>query len=175
MGVYQHGRYAALSHICKVKQFFRGGSGLIVGRLKIIYEVIKCPSALLVFFVRILKLLQPFLLLIRSLIDFKRDHLVRRPSSACKLTQAFAPRRTMARFNPFLSTLVLLFSAFLSLASAWDISNENDREGCQAYSQNPLEGCGQERTVFVDVVSPQSKFKTVQSGKTHPNRIPTCN
>lgn len=40
MGVSQHGRYAALSHICKVKQFFRGGPGLIVGRLKIIYEVI---------------------------------------------------------------------------------------------------------------------------------------
>jgi hypothetical protein len=79
----------------------------------------------------------------------------------------------MARFNPFLSTLVLLFAAFLSLASAWDINNENDRERCQAYSQNPLEGCDQERTVFVDVVSPQSKFKTVQSGKTHRNRKPT--
>jgi hypothetical protein len=79
----------------------------------------------------------------------------------------------MARFSPFLSTLVLLLAAFLSLASAWDISNENDREGCQAYSRNPLEGCDQERTVFVDVVSPQAKFKTVQSGKTHPDRIPT--
>jgi hypothetical protein len=98
---------------------------------------------------------------------------VRIPSSACKLKQSSAPRRTMARSNPFLSTLVLLISALLSLASAWDIGNENDREGCQAYSKNPLEGCDQQRTVFVDVVSPQSKFKTVQSGKTHHERMPT--
>jgi hypothetical protein len=36
-------------HICKVKQFFRGGSGLIVVRLKIIYEVIM-PFQLFWFF-----------------------------------------------------------------------------------------------------------------------------
>jgi hypothetical protein len=90
-------------------------------------------------------------------------------SSACKLNLYLASRRTMARFSPFLSTLVLLLAGFLSLASAWDISNENDREGCQAYSKNPLDGCDQERTVFVDAVSPQSKFKTVQSGKTSPH------
>ena len=54
-------------------------------------------------------------------------------------------------------------AAALSLASAWDISNVNDRRACQSHSQNPLEGCDHERTVFVDVGG-NSKFKTVQSG-----------
>ena len=53
--------------------------------------------------------------------------------------------------------------AALSLASAWDIRNVNDRHACQSHSQDPLEGCDRERTVFVGV-GPNSKFKTVQSG-----------
>lgn len=53
-------------------------------------------------------------------------------------------------------------AAALSLASAWDISNVNDRRACQSHSQNPLEGCDHEKTVFVDVGG-NSKFKTVQS------------
>ena len=64
-----------------------------------------------------------------------------------------------------IQALLLFFAAFLSFVSAWDISNQNDRHGCQGYSQDPLEGCDRERTVFVDVVSPESKYKTVQSGR----------
>ena len=70
----------------------------------------------------------------------------------------------MAR-NFSIQALLLLLAALLSFVSAWDINNHNDRHGCQGYSQDPLEGCDRERTVFVDVVSPESKYKTVQSGK----------
>jgi hypothetical protein len=70
----------------------------------------------------------------------------------------------MAR-NFSIQALLLLLAALLSFVSAWDIKNYNDRHGCQGYSQDPLEGCDRERTVFVDVVSPESKYKTVQSGK----------
>lgn len=62
-----------------------------------------------------------------------------------------------------LSYLLLFIAALLSVVSAWDIGNENDRHGCQAYSQNPLDGCDQSKTLFVGVGS-KSKFKTVQSG-----------
>ncbi|KAE9370449.1 carbohydrate esterase family 8 protein [Stipitochalara longipes BDJ] len=68
----------------------------------------------------------------------------------------------MAR-NLSFQALVLLFATFLSFVSGWDIGNQNDRHGCQAYSSDPLQGCDRERTVFVDIVSSQSKFKTVQS------------
>ena len=67
--------------------------------------------------------------------------------------------------NLSLQALVVLFAAFISFVAGWDIGNQNDRHGCQAYSSDPLHGCDRERTVFVDVVSSQSKFKTVQSGK----------
>ena len=60
--------------------------------------------------------------------------------------------------------LLPFLAAALSLVSAWDIGNPNERHACQSYSGNPLEGCDQERTVFVDVGG-DSKFKTVQSGK----------
>lgn len=56
-----------------------------------------------------------------------------------------------------------LLAATLSLASAWDISNANDRHACQLHSRNPLQGCDHQRTVFVDVGG-NSKFQTVQSG-----------
>lgn len=66
--------------------------------------------------------------------------------------------------NVSFQALVLFFAVFLSFVSGWDISNQNDRHGCQAYSQDPLEGCDRERTVYVDVVSAESRYKTVQSG-----------
>ncbi|CZR57172.1 related to pectinesterase [Phialocephala subalpina] len=69
----------------------------------------------------------------------------------------------MARSLSSLQTLVLLFAVFLSLVSAWDISNDNDRHSCQAYSRDPLQGCDEQKTVFVDLVSSSSKYKTVQS------------
>lgn len=62
-------------------------------------------------------------------------------------------------------TLVVLLTAFLSLVSAWDISNDNDRCECQAYSKNPLDGCDKTKTVYVDPVPGKGKFTTVQSGK----------
>ncbi len=68
-----------------------------------------------------------------------------------------------------IQALLLFLTTLLSFVSAWDINNHNDRHDCQGYSQDPLEGCDRERTVFVDVVSPESKYKTVQSGK-NPNR-----
>jgi hypothetical protein len=71
----------------------------------------------------------------------------------------------MARILRFVQTLVLFFVATFSLVSAWDIGNENDRHGCQAYSKNPLDGCDQKRTLFVDLVSSSAKYKTVQSGR----------
>ena len=64
-----------------------------------------------------------------------------------------------------IKALLLFFTAILSFVSAWDINSQNDRHGCQGYSQDPLEGCDRERTIFVDVVSSESKYKTVQSGK----------
>ncbi len=66
-----------------------------------------------------------------------------------------------------LQALILLFVALLSLVSGWDVDNQNDRHGCQAYSEDPIDGCDRERTLFVDVVSSTSKYKTVQSGKTY--------
>jgi hypothetical protein len=59
---------------------------------------------------------------------------------------------------------IVVFAALFSLVWSWDIGNENDRHGCQAYSKNPLDGCDQKKTLFVDAVSNKSKFKTVQSG-----------
>jgi hypothetical protein len=67
-----------------------------------------------------------------------------------------------------LQALLLFIASFLSFTSAWDINDQNDRHGCQAYSRDPLEGCDRERTVYVDVVSSNSKYKTVQSGKHFP-------
>jgi hypothetical protein len=61
---------------------------------------------------------------------------------------------------------LLFLATALSLVSAWDISNANDRHACQLHSKNPLEGCDQGRTVFVDTVGVNSKFQTVQSGNT---------
>jgi len=61
----------------------------------------------------------------------------------------------MARFS-----LVAVVALCLSFVTAWDISNENDRHGCQSYSKNPLEGCDSTKTVLVGKTS---KFKTVQS------------
>ncbi|KAF4626626.1 hypothetical protein G7Y89_g11534 [Cudoniella acicularis] len=69
----------------------------------------------------------------------------------------------MARNGFSLQSLVILFLSLLSFASGWDIGNKNDRHACQASSRNPLDGCDQQRTVFVDVVSVNSKFTTVQS------------
>jgi hypothetical protein len=62
----------------------------------------------------------------------------------------------MARFS-----LALLLGALLSFVAAWDISDEDDRCGCQAYSKRPLDGCDRSKTIFV---GRNSKFKTVQSG-----------
>jgi hypothetical protein len=70
----------------------------------------------------------------------------------------------MAR-NFSIQAMLLLLAALSSFVSAWYINNENDRHGCQGYSKDPLEGRDRERTVFVDFVSPESKYKTVQSGK----------
>jgi hypothetical protein len=67
--------------------------------------------------------------------------------------------------NVSFQALFLLLATFLSFVSGWDINNQNDRHACQAYSQDPLNGCDRERTVYVDVVSSESKYKTVQSGK----------
>jgi hypothetical protein len=75
--------------------------------------------------------------------------------------EVLAPVVTMGKFS--LNYLLLFVAALLSFASAWDISNENDRHGCQSYSQNPLDGCDQSKTSFVGV-SGKLKFKTVQSG-----------
>jgi hypothetical protein len=69
----------------------------------------------------------------------------------------------MAR-STSLQALVFFLAALLSLVSGWDIGNQNDRHGCQAYSRDPMDGCDKERTVFVDFVSSTSKYKTVQSG-----------
>ncbi|KAH6680265.1 carbohydrate esterase family 8 protein [Halenospora varia] len=60
-------------------------------------------------------------------------------------------------------SLIFLLITYVSLAAGWDISNKNDRHSCQARSRNPLDGCDSKKTVFVDVVSSTSKFKTVQS------------
>ena len=57
--------------------------------------------------------------------------------------------------------LAVLLVAFLSFVAAWDISNADDRCGCQAHSRDPLEGCDSSKTVFV---GKDSRFKTVQSG-----------
>lgn len=62
-------------------------------------------------------------------------------------------------------TFVVLLTAFFTLVSAWDIGNDNDRCGCQAYSKNPLHGCDKTKTVYVDPVPGKGKFTTVQSGK----------
>ena len=64
--------------------------------------------------------------------------------------------------------LLLFLATFLSLVSGWDINSQNDRHSCQAHSRDPLEGCDRKRTVYVDVVSSDSKYKTVQSGKLLP-------
>jgi hypothetical protein len=73
----------------------------------------------------------------------------------------------MAHSTSF-QALVFFLATFLSLVSGWDIGNQNDRHGCQSYSRNPVDGCDKERTVFVDLVSSTSKYKTVQSGIPHP-------
>ncbi len=52
----------------------------------------------------------------------------------------------------------------LTVVSAWEIGNPKDRHGCQAPTRNPLDGCDRKRTLYVDAVSNNSKFKTVQSG-----------
>ena len=67
--------------------------------------------------------------------------------------------------NFFPRPLLILITFLLPIALAWDISNENDRHGCQAPSRNPLEGCDLQRTIYVDRVSNSSRFKTVQSGR----------
>lgn len=66
-------------------------------------------------------------------------------------------------------TLVVLLATFLSVVSAWNIGNDDDRCGCQGYSRNPLEGCDKTKTVYVDPVPGRGKFTTVQSGKTSSN------
>jgi hypothetical protein len=52
----------------------------------------------------------------------------------------------------------------LPFASGWDIARDLDRHLCQSHSRNPLNGCDPEKTVLVDSVSRDSKYKTVQSG-----------
>ena len=68
----------------------------------------------------------------------------------------------MVRLN---SVLGLLLVAFFSVASAWDINDENDRQSCQSYSKNPLDGCHETNSIFVDIVGGKSKYQTVQSGR----------
>lgn len=63
------------------------------------------------------------------------------------------------------TSLVCLLAVLLGLVSAWDISNENDRHACQAYSRNPLDGCDRSKTLVVDPTNNRTGFKTVQSGK----------
>jgi hypothetical protein len=58
-----------------------------------------------------------------------------------------------------------ILATFLSFVAGWDISNDNDRCGCQAYSKNPLQGCDKTKTVYVDPVPGKAKFSTVQSGE----------
>jgi hypothetical protein len=58
----------------------------------------------------------------------------------------------------------VLFLSLISLVSAWDINNYNDRRACQAHSKNPKTGCDPKKTLLVDPVSPNADFKTVQSG-----------
>jgi hypothetical protein len=67
--------------------------------------------------------------------------------------------------------LLLLLTTFLSFVSGWNINSQNDRHGCQAYSRDPLDGCDRERTVYVDVGSKDSNYKTVQSGTYLPHRV----
>jgi hypothetical protein len=76
----------------------------------------------------------------------------------------------MARIS--VNAVALFLTAFLTFASAWDINNDNDRLNCQSRTRNPLAGCDQKKTVFVDFVSANSKFKTVQSGMS-PGRLPS--
>lgn len=61
--------------------------------------------------------------------------------------------------------LFILLSTLLSLVLAWDISNSGDRCGCQAYSEDPLEGCDRSKTVYVDKTPGKGHFTTVQSGE----------
>lgn len=63
----------------------------------------------------------------------------------------------MLSLLPFLTTA-------LTLVSAWDINNENDRRACQLKSTISLDGCDHKRTVLVDAVGSSAKFQTVQSG-----------
>jgi hypothetical protein len=76
----------------------------------------------------------------------------------------------MARGLSF-PALVLFFATFVSLSLGWDINSQNDRHSCQAHSRDPLEGCDRKRTVYVDVVSNNSQYKTVQSGKFLPPSV----
>lgn len=69
-----------------------------------------------------------------------------------------------------IQVLILFVAACVSCVSSWDISNVHDRHRCQAHSKDPMEGCDRERTVYVDVVSSASKYKTVQSGMASPIR-----
>ena len=68
-----------------------------------------------------------------------------------------------------MSSIFLLLAAVLSVVAAWDIGNEGDRHGCQAWSRNPLAGCDQRRTLFVNGADSKAQFKTVQSGKKSPS------
>lgn len=71
----------------------------------------------------------------------------------------------MVESGAILSSFVLFLSALLTLVSAWDIGNPKDRHECQAPTKHPLDGCDRKRTLYVDAVSSNSKYKTVQSGK----------
>lgn len=64
----------------------------------------------------------------------------------------------------FFRSYFLLLMMLVSLASAWDINNDNDRHRCQLPSRNPLEGCDSGKTRYVDVGGNSSDFQTVQSG-----------
>lgn len=58
-----------------------------------------------------------------------------------------------------------LVAAFLSVVSAWNIGDSDDRYKCQDFSKSPLDGCDKSNTVFVSAVPGRGNFTTVQSGK----------
>jgi len=60
--------------------------------------------------------------------------------------------------------LIPALLSLISLVLGWSIDNDHDRKMCQHHSQNPMDGCDSKKTVFVDVVGSDSKFKSVQSG-----------
>lgn len=75
----------------------------------------------------------------------------------------------MAYIMGRLFSFMILLISLLSVVSAWDINNDSHRKACQGQSKHPKDGCDQKKTIFVDQVSPDAQFKTVQSGENHFN------